>query len=654
MSWMEMLYETYELGMSLDLSEVKKPMPIGHTVQNAHINIVIDGKGNFKRAKILEKTQIRLPATEDSASRSSGEAPHPLADKLQYVAKDYSQWGGIKNCYYSSYHSLLHQWINSLQVHPSAEAVYLYISRGSVLSDLITQKIIYVDSANILLTSWESQEGVEPPLLFKVLPKQKGKLDQGNALVCWTVEDRSISCPNTWEDATLQKSWSTFVLNNANTKGLCYLSGKQEILALKHPAKIRHSGDKAKLISANDSSGFTYRGRFLKSSQAVSVSSIISQKAHNALGWLIDRQGFRNGDQVFIAWAVCGKDIPQPFEETVNFDFDDFDMNEQFTEVFSHTIIRDHTVDIGQGFARALNRHMTGYRSLLNVTDSIVIMGLDSATPGRMGIIYYREFLAEEYIERISKWYSDFSWFQRVKKEIPQKKGKSKEKITWPISTPSPWSILKAVYGDIVKSNEKLKNNLYERLMPCILDNQNIPVDILMRSIKRASNRNGIEKWEWEIALGVACALYKGYYKRHTDHNKRRNYIMALDLTNQSRDYLYGRLLAVAERIEEIALFAASVNRATTVARLMQRFADRPYSTWLIIYKQIQPYMQQLQVSRTGFLINRKTELDTIMDLFSGDDFINDKALSGEFLLGFHCQRLALRNNKDSNNEGEK
>lgn len=63
MSWMAKLYETYEQGMALDLPEDKRLMPISHTLQNAHINIQIDDNGNFLRAKVLEKTQIVLPAT---------------------------------------------------------------------------------------------------------------------------------------------------------------------------------------------------------------------------------------------------------------------------------------------------------------------------------------------------------------------------------------------------------------------------------------------------------------------------------------------------------------------------------------------------------------------------------------------------------------
>lgn len=119
---------------------------------------------------------------------------------------------------------------------------------------------------------------------------------------------------------------------------------------------------------------------------------------------------------------------------------------------------------------------------------------------------------------------------------------------------------------------------------------------------------------------------------------------MTLEEHNRSRNYLYGRLLAIAERIEEIALSVGGENRPTTAARLMQRFADRPSSTWRNIELGLQPYMQRLQSSRPGFLTNRKKELDDVTSAFQPGDFSKDKALSGEFLLGYHCQRMAYRN----------
>ena len=128
---------------------------------------------------------------------------------------------------------------------------------------------------------------------------------------------------------------------------------------------------------------------------------------------------------------------------------------------------------------------------------------------------------------------------------------------------------------------------------------------------------------------------------------------MALDTTITSRDYLYGRLLALAEKLESTALFASDSKRPTTASRLMQRFADRPYSTWLTIYKQLDPYIRQLSSSRVGFLNNIQNEIDEVSAAFNRDDYMKDKALTGEFLLGFHCQRLALRVKKSTKNSTE-
>ena len=126
---------------------------------------------------------------------------------------------------------------------------------------------------------------------------------------------------------------------------------------------------------------------------------------------------------------------------------------------------------------------------------------------------------------------------------------------------------------------------------------------------------------------------------------------MALEEERKTRDYLYGRLLAIAEKIEETALYVGGEDRPTTAARLMQRFADRPFSTWRNIYLALQPYMQRLQASRAGFLANRKKELDTILSAFQPDEFISERPLSGEFLLGYHCQKQAWRKKEDENKD---
>jgi CRISPR-associated protein Csd1 len=174
-------------------------------------------------------------------------------------------------------------------------------------------------------------------------------------------------------------------------------------------------------------------------------------------------------------------------------------------------------------------------------------------------------------------------------------------------------------------------------LSVCIVDGTQLPHDLVESTTRRASNKVGFkEHWEWEKCLGIACALFKGYHKE-------RSYQMALEQDRITRDYLYGRLLAVAENIESRALFVAGEKRDTMAGRLMQRFSDRPYSTWKTIELSLAPYKSRLRVQRTGFLFGMDKLMDEVMGLFRSGDFTMDSQLSGEFLLGYHCQRQALR-----------
>ncbi len=657
MSWMQKLYETYAAGMKLHLPEDKKLMPISHTLQNAHINIVIDGAGNFLRAEALEKTQIILPATEKSAGRTSGEAPHPLADKLQYVAKDYPDFGGSKKTFFDSYRKQLAEWCNSEYSHPKCQAVLRYIDKGHVIHDLVAHSILFVDkTSNKLLTKWPEEYG-ETPAIFKILPKKDKKTEQGDALVCWTVEIPGVAESTTWNDHELQQGWIDFSAPDEKEGSFCYIRGEEMPLAQSHPAKLRHTGDKAKLLSSNDSSGFTFRGKFTDKTgqQAAGVSYEVTQKAHNALRWLIGNQGYRTGDQVYVSWAVSGQKPPSPLKSSWElFADDNFELEEVSGEQEQEKQQQiDYSVDIGNSFAQKLKRYLGGYGRLLQVNEQIIIMGLDSATPGRMGIIYYRELLASEFLERLESWHEEFSWPQRYTQEIPAPTGKKKPKnrTVWSVSTPAPQRIAKAAYGNILKSNETLYKSIVERILPCIVDGQPFPEDVLLSAVRKCCNRNNVEWWEWEQNLGTTCALYRGYYKRHPDLQQRRNYSMSLEQNNTSRDYLFGRLLAVAEYIEEIALGVAGENRTTNAARIMQRFADQPCSAWRNLELALQPYMQRLQNSRKGFLVNRKKELDEIMSLFRSEDFTADRPLSGEFLLGYHCQKQYWTTTKQE--EGE-
>ncbi|MDW7774623.1 MAG: type I-C CRISPR-associated protein Cas8c/Csd1 [Desulfobulbaceae bacterium] len=675
MSWLAKLYETYEAVAKNDkLNESLEPY--FHKYEQCHIEIILDDDGNFIRAESLvhevsygkqtywKGEETLIPITPKSLTgRTSGPAPYPLAEQIQYVAKDYQDFGGEKESYFKEYHTLLDSWVSSKFTHPKVEAVKKYIEKGAVVRDLLDAGILYSylnNGSKLLITNWAKQgpcdedsnkKVAKPPLLNAV-----NGGEQGNAKIRWRVQRPGEPDDLTWGDPALIEKWKAFSEEENQENDICQLLGKKSFIANSHPKGIIKKINDAKLISVpTDSTYLTFRGRFTDSNQACALSFEVSQKAHNVLRWLIARQGYQNGEQVIVAWAVSGQPIPELMEDIWTVLHQAIGLPSEIKQDDESVI--DHSIDAGQSFALQLNNYMRGYSEKLKPSESIVVLGLDAATKGRLGVTYYRELMASEFFERLEKWHTQFAWPQRHTIELPNSKEGKKpiSKTIWPVSSPVPRSIADAAYGDILKSNDTLRKSLHERILPCIVDGRPFPQDIMLSAVRKACNRTAkrlpdkfsnykSERAEWEKHLGVACALYRGFHQRHTDRNQRRTYAMTLEKDNRSRDYLYGRLLAIAERIEEIALSVGGENRPTTAARMMQRFADRPSSTWRNIELAIQPFMQRLQSSRPGFLANRKKELDDVTSAFQNGDFSKDKPLSGEFLLGYHCQRMVYRN----------
>ncbi|PJG82200.1 type I-C CRISPR-associated protein Cas8c/Csd1 [Caviibacterium pharyngocola] len=650
MSWMNKLYQTYESIVEQNLGEGAEPLtPIGHTLQNAHIVVVLNAQGEFQTARVMPpSTAIFLPATESSENRTSGEAPHPLADKIQYVAKDYADYGGEKKAYFNGYLKQLQAWCDSSVAHPKVQAVLTYVQKGTVIADLVQAGIFQLDSNGKILKKWEEKGDVPP--IFSVLPKAKGEIEFGSALVCWRVEIAGDPNSDTWTDKSVQQSWIDYLSTNASEKGFCLVQGKDAVISTMHPAKLRHTGDKAKLISSNDTAGYTFRGRFENAEEAASVSAEVSAKAHSALRWLITRQGIRNSDQVTVAWAISGKDVPSPMQD--NFDYVDLNNLEisalkDDVELPSatETATKDWSSDIGQKAAEIIKKKFRGYQAKLEQQEQISLLMLDSATPGRMALTYYQEYLPKDYFANLDAWIDDVSWYQRHSIEKANAKKSDKKQTIWAFVPPSPFAIAQTVYGKSL--SDSLKKQLYARLLPVIAGGKNVPIpyDLVQKSFQVACNPNGCENWEWQRNIGVACALYKGWRARHQDLSQRRTYPMSLDTENRSRDYLFGRLLAVAEKLERTALQIAGENRATNAERYMQRFAILPLSTWMQIELSLDPYKNRLRSNRyMGFLRNREKEIDEIMFALNALNCPLDKPLEGEFLLGYHSQKMAYRN----------
>jgi CRISPR-associated protein Csd1 len=654
--WMQKLYETYEnsqsmIGASTDDNEIPL-LPICHTTQKAQIEIVLDSDGNLRRARVIPKSEARtiIPCTESSAGRTSGVSAHPLCDKLQYIAADYKKYGGEKKSDHKGYIELLSKWIEQ-EENKKVKLVHKYIKQGTVISDLIACGVLVADKNNKLLKQRANEKDKNSGLdIFDLLPggidpkTNKLKTWQADAFVRWQVEIPNDPQSAVWNDPKIIQSWVDYYSSTKKKKSICYVTGEESFSADQHPAKIRNDGDKAKIISSNDSQGYTFRGRFTKSDQAATVGFKTTQKAHSTLRWLIGRQGYQKNELAIVAWATSGVPVPQPTDGADSLLWDNAQVEE------------DSNAYTAQEIGIQLKKRIAGYGKKLGKTDEVVVMALDSATTGRMAITYYRDLTGSDYLKRIDDWHESCAW-RHTYFYIQEKddKGKTKNRYIPFVGAPAPADIAEAAYASNrngkFEVDEKLRKSTIARLLPCIVDGQPIPRDLVESVVRRASNRIGMRdpkdkfEREWKKALSIACSLYK------KSREKKEKLDMSLDETRKTRDYLYGRLLAIADVLEERALFNAEKNRPTNASRYMQIFSQRPFRTWQQIHDLLTPYIMRLG-GKAYFYKNLIAEVN---GMFDPNDFIRDKPLTGEYLLGYYCQRqeLVTKKDKPSLNEDE-
>ncbi|MBW2040727.1 MAG: type I-C CRISPR-associated protein Cas8c/Csd1 [Deltaproteobacteria bacterium] len=661
MNWIQSLYETYEncqnmIGVVEDESQVPL-LPICHTTQKAQVEITLDSKGNFRRARVVGKDEARtiIPCTEKSSGRTSGEAAHPLCDKLQYLAADYKKYGGEKAHYFESYLGNLSDWAKS-GAPAKVRAVYEYVQKGNVIGDLLANRVMFADHHGKLYTKRPGAKDKNAPkdifdLLGGGIDAKTGKLKswQADAFVRWRVEG-SDAVAEVWNDPNVIQAWIDYYSATKQTKSLCYVTGKESFSAGQHPAKIRNDGDKAKLIASgksisgkgkitiDDGCGFTFLGRFTYPDQAATVGFETTQKAHFAFRWLMSRQGYVKGDLGVVAWAVSGAKVPQTTQDAYDVFYAGMEAEED-----------QLPADTAQTVGLQLKKKMVGYHQEIGEREDVVVMAVDSATPGRLSIVYYRALKGSEFLERIETWHETCAWRHTYRPiKVQDGKGKTKTLYIPFYGAPAPADIAEAAYGR--RLDDKLKNATIKRLLPCIVDGQPIPRDMVESVVRRASNRIGLKESkdkyerEWNKALTIACALYRKY-----KHGKE-NFDMPLDETRNTRDYLFGRLLAIADVMEERALSDAEKKRPTNATRYMQQFSQRPFSAWKQIHEMLTPYFMRLGDKAAYY----KSLIGQVENLFDHKDFVRNAPLTGEYLLGYYCQRQKMWEKKEKPASEEK
>lgn len=621
MSWMSQLYKTYENNIGKGQLDSIMLTPIAHMNANAQIEVILDEHGCFCGAQKVDKDDevTLIPVTEASAGRSSGFAPHMLCDTLSYIAGDYQEYcqnaklkKDVENKF-QLYITQLKSWRESAYTHPKVDAVYQYISKKILISDLIKSGIVTVTEEKMLDEKKISGKPYEKVLVrFRVL----------------NIEPMQES--GTWEDSTLINMYTEYFFSNQNGKGdVCYLTGQDGVRTENHPKGIVAANYGAKLVSANDTQGFTYRGRFQDSEQAYSLSYEASQKIHSALTWLAKKQGVYVGTKdkrTFICWNPKGRATP---------------------DILNPLGLVDEEEETGISdipYKKKLIKSLQGYSNQFEATDDVIVIGLDAATTGRLSITYYNEFPASDFMERIMHWGETCNW--RYLKFNNQKLPYYKTE------TPTFRRIAECAFGceqgNFIEANDKVLKEQVQRLVKCMLERQPMPKDIVYALTMRASTPLAYSRWNRELVLSTACAVISKYYKDVGILRKGENDEMKLDLTNRDRSYLFGRLLAVLEKVERIT-YEAGEGREPNAIRLQSAYVNHPMKTWMLLDEALKPYFQKLKPASREYYKNLISE---ITELFGEEKTsVLNQGLKETYLLGYYLQRAELNKKKDEQKE---
>lgn len=589
-------YETYECSRALagDCStEYREPLaPVAHMITGAALTVTLDPLGSPISIEPVGKDEqkIIIPVTEASASRA-GKAvgnnihPHPLCDQVEYLSPP-----GLK---YEAYIGQLSEWAASPYSHPMLLPILTYVKRGTLLQDL----------AHNGIESYSEKD-----------------------LIRWVVIGLSENGGACWTNRALFDAYERFYASKKSVgqTALCMVTGEQTAPAQQHMKGVVSLNGNAKLISANDSSNFTYRGRFVTSAQAATIGYEASQKAHNALKWLVANQGiFLSNGRALLCWNPQGKRVPRP---TSPFRFD----SEKKTPLLSE-------------YRKELLKELLACKNEFLPTDGIVTAAFDAATSGRLSVTYYSELPANDFLERLVVW--------DVACCYPSADGN--------IRSPSLPQMINCAFGferqGKLTADKKVFDQQLQRLLACRIDRRPIPYDLVQALHRRVSNPLAYQQTH-RIITATAFAVIRKYY---IDHHQEE-YAMALEKDRTDISYQYGRLLAVLDAAER-GTFERDEVRETNAVKLQSMFCSRPEKTARIIIEQLKRgYYKKLDQNAaakryrgSAFYDGLIGEIYARISEFPESEW--NAPLKASYIMGYYLQRNELykKSNGRENTEME-
>lgn len=601
-------------------------LPIYHQSLRAKdknvLKITINESGEVLDAEFPNDQTIIFPITENSVARSGKiPPPHPLEDKMQYCIKAIAEPEKF-DLYMKEFDSFF-EYIKQGKVKNFLMPIRAFITNEDSYKEiLVNLRLDGVSDIGNGEIEYINEKG------------KKTKHNFQNTFLCFQVKNMES---NEYTDVSkfreLHNAFIEYIDNTVDESkvGRCNISGKIEALTDKHRGLM----GTAKIISVSNNKE-TYYGRFKSGDDIIRVGRKTSEKIHLMLKYLLENNNSSKhlADSLYLVnWFLddvtneCGFDLTS---------------NEYYSEEYM-PVDCETGKKIGEAF-------VTG-RKKFNAAFGYYLMLIDKSSNGRISIRYYKELPKSELLNNLVAWREKYVW-ERWDSE-------TKKYIKF---IPELNQILLCAYGIefnnwIEMKDEKFKKDQFQNLVMAILERRSIPSNIKKALSINIRNRQRYKK-QWNFLLNTALAVLS---------EERKEYGRMRAREEQTRSFLYGRLLAIYEKIENDVLLSEtdvtkkkengenSVIRTTNAARLWNAYVTKPETTMRTLELNTRVYANKMRNSEklVGLYIKMekiKTDIIQMLEEKTLEKVKMNNPLDTDFIFGYYAQRKELysKNNEEA------
>lgn len=633
MSFLTALLNSYNYGLENNLvgnleDKSSLILPIYHNSMKSNgkniVEIKINKKSELVDAKFLEDGDIVIfPVTEDSVARSSGIAPHPLFDNFDYVMQENTNKS-------EAYISQQEAWLN-----------YDEDAFVKIIHDYIIKEKVFEDILSKLFKEYKILNDKNVEFVDKSDKKEKNvTIDFSKVFLTFAVEnydgkkDLSLSENKNLQEKFIKFTKDIFARDKETEEIICNISGEKDFLCLKHKPLI----GSARLISQITANNENFLGRFDKPDETIKIGKESSQKIIQMAKSLLDGDNTARwlGEFTY-ALSWFSDDIQNKTDLDPTKKIEIIDLGPLF-DIAGEDLPqgnRNEGRKISDETSESIVKSFTSGKVLFSNESKYYMAIIDKVSNGRVAVKYFREMDSSRLKGNLVSWQNKYHWYRFTKE-----KGKTNY-------TPSPLMLIQTAYGverekGLEVAKKKFVTDQYKNILASIIEGRDMPKNIIQALEINIRNRLNYDKFWPQVKL---CALSVLRKKEGIKSNM-------LDRNDTDRSYLFGRLLALYERLEKIT-YDTDNERVTNAEKLWTSYVNKPVTMNLRLRNLLRPYEDKLlhNDSKRGIYFKIKKDIAEVTNLISENYAYKSKEtnrpLGSGFIFGYEAQMADLFTKKE-------